>query len=369
MPRTAVPRFSLVRKLIRCSWNPQNLYNMSQKTKPLEIGRGTVFQQKWQGKKESRAYHGEHLREKQLLNQLDLDLYKKYSSYSAHLTSENDSRHLPRIFSLTYAFLERRLDYAVFRALFASSIYQARRMILAKKVKVNGQVVSRPYKELHPGDVFSVEPSAVIKAVSQPQKRPGNGSAINWLKIGQTAFTAKRYMAPFAFVPEYLQVAYNTCSAVYIRHPRIQHGRTEIPSPVSEDLLFKAFSYYVVRRSTRQSRLQRRKKRLPLNWGAEQEFSPVNYAEIFNYNDEESNHVTGSKGEVGAKSEKAESATEATERSETESITESIIESRKVDAKDDPVSTIESATDLKAVADAGPAGDTKVETDRESTAK
>lgn len=44
--------------------------------------------------------------------------------------------------NMTYAPIERRLDTAVFRALFASSARQARQFVIHGKVKVNGQEVS-----------------------------------------------------------------------------------------------------------------------------------------------------------------------------------------------------------------------------------
>ena len=42
---------------------------------------------------------------------------------------------------MTYAPLERRLDMAIFRALFASSARQARQLVTHGQVKVNGQKV------------------------------------------------------------------------------------------------------------------------------------------------------------------------------------------------------------------------------------
>lgn len=42
---------------------------------------------------------------------------------------------------MTYAPLERRLDTAIFRAMFASSIRQARQFVIHGSVKVNGKRV------------------------------------------------------------------------------------------------------------------------------------------------------------------------------------------------------------------------------------
>ena len=53
-------------------------------------------------------------------------------------------KQLPKIphLDMVYAPLERRLDTAVFRALFASSTRQARQFVTHGSVKVNGKTVS-----------------------------------------------------------------------------------------------------------------------------------------------------------------------------------------------------------------------------------
>lgn len=53
--------------------------------------------------------------------------------------------------------LERRLDVALYRCGFFSSIYMARQWILHKRILVNGKVAGRPSYELTPGDVIHVE--------------------------------------------------------------------------------------------------------------------------------------------------------------------------------------------------------------------
>lgn len=55
--------------------------------------------------------------------------------------SSNDASKLP-YGSMTFAPLERRLDSAIFRSLFASSARQARQFVVHGAVKVNGKKVS-----------------------------------------------------------------------------------------------------------------------------------------------------------------------------------------------------------------------------------
>jgi len=60
--------------------------------------------------------------------------------------------------------LERRLDTAIFRALFASSTRQARQFVTHGWVKVNGKKMKHPSYLLNPGDMFSVDPERVMFA-------------------------------------------------------------------------------------------------------------------------------------------------------------------------------------------------------------
>lgn len=90
--------------------------------------------------------------------------------------------------NMTFAPLERRLDTAVFRAMFASSTRQARQFVVHGDVKVNGKQVHCPGKyprrletlipafqmiypgyQLNPGDMFQVEPERVMFATGAPK--------------------------------------------------------------------------------------------------------------------------------------------------------------------------------------------------------
>jgi ribosomal protein S4 len=71
--------------------------------------------------------------------------------------------------NMTFAPLERRLDTAVFRALFASSIRQARQFVIHGSVKVNGKTLRHPGYLLNPGDMFQVEMERVLFAVGAPK--------------------------------------------------------------------------------------------------------------------------------------------------------------------------------------------------------
>lgn len=76
----------------------------------------------------------------------------------------------------TYAVLEKRLDFALFRAMFASSVRQARQFVLHGYVRVNGIPISQPGFILKPGDMFSVKPEKVLTALGT--QKPSVKSAV-----------------------------------------------------------------------------------------------------------------------------------------------------------------------------------------------
>lgn len=96
--------------------------------------------------------------------------------------------------NMAYAPLERRIDVAIFRALFASSTRQARQFVIHGAVKINGQVVraeqfpspfrrmlltnrghmqmTHPSYLLNPGDMFQVNPEFVLLATGKKKPPP-----------------------------------------------------------------------------------------------------------------------------------------------------------------------------------------------------
>jgi ribosomal protein S4 len=112
----------------------------------------------------TRAYHGEQIREKQwqrmFTSKLNAVIPMDHRYLAEFDGSElaagrgsgvekkpdqgEESQSAPLTvpyMNMTYAPVERRLDMAIFRALFASSARQARQLVVHGKVKVNGQKV------------------------------------------------------------------------------------------------------------------------------------------------------------------------------------------------------------------------------------
>ncbi|KAI9012078.1 hypothetical protein CLU79DRAFT_709577 [Phycomyces nitens] len=204
------------------SWNKYNLFNIAQKELPY-LTTKTLFQQKWLAKRETRAYHGDEVTERQF----------KSKFFDAKLPTINVASqtvpHAP-VAVLTFAELERRLDFVVFRSNFCPSVYAARQLCVHGKVKVNGKKLAFPSHKLKDGDVITVDPHAI-------QMLKGE-------KGTELSFEPKPFSQPFLFVPEYLEVNYNTCQTVFLRSPISRPGRSEIPSPFPPELHSLAYEYY-----------------------------------------------------------------------------------------------------------------------------
>ncbi|KAJ5562225.1 hypothetical protein N7461_000986 [Penicillium sp. DV-2018c] len=175
---------------IRQSWSKYNLYNLQRFRSPPTTNR-TFFQQKWSAKAVSRAYHGEQVREGQWKRMFDHRIRSVIPMSASDLAADdgslasagrgsglgkqdgdatNQNRRIPYT-HMAFAPLERRLDVAIFRALFASSTRQARQFVIHGAVTVNGQKMRHPSYLLNPGDLFQVEPDRVMFATGTPKNK------------------------------------------------------------------------------------------------------------------------------------------------------------------------------------------------------
>ncbi|KAL9011995.1 MAG: hypothetical protein Q9173_003211 [Seirophora scorigena] len=178
----------LKRPKLRQSWNKFNLYNLSRVEAENRRNR-TFFQQKWTAKAVSRAYHGETVKEKHWQRMFRRRLravvpmdpeqlarsdgYEQAEGRGSGLEPHPSKKQKPvsktPYMNMTYAPLERRLDTAIFRAMFASSTRQARQFVVHGDVKVNGKKMIYPGYHLNPGDMFQVEPERVLFATGAPK--------------------------------------------------------------------------------------------------------------------------------------------------------------------------------------------------------
>ncbi|KAK4134328.1 alpha-L RNA-binding motif-containing protein [Trichocladium antarcticum] len=188
----------LRRPRIRQTWNKYNLFNLDQGRTP-HLSPKTFFQQKWAAKALTRGYHGEHIKERQwerMFSRRPLSAVNMDPAYMAkHNGSEQaagrgsglvlgkEDRYLPHnranatdrtpYMQMVFAPMERRLDIAIFRALFASSARQARQFVIHGAVTVNGKKMTHPSYLLNPGDMFQVDIDRVMMATGKPKGKTG----------------------------------------------------------------------------------------------------------------------------------------------------------------------------------------------------
>lgn len=176
------------------SWAGINLYNLWARSLGPASGHDettfkrtflTLFQQRWKAKRLVRGYHGDYIGEKKFkkwyLPELIPDVRPKrplgLSRTIESLRIANRTReaaHMERkakkedeelasapVGSLMFIEVEKRIDTIVFRSCLATSVYQARHLVLTGKVKLNGVVCKQPSKRLEPGDMISVDPNSI----------------------------------------------------------------------------------------------------------------------------------------------------------------------------------------------------------------
>lgn len=75
-----------------------------------------------------------------------------------------------------------------------------------------------------------------------------NINPIDVRKPYATPWKPREFMSAFAFIPRYLEVNQNICSAVYVRHPVARPGLAEVPTPFHGETMALAFNWYLRRR-------------------------------------------------------------------------------------------------------------------------
>lgn len=190
-------RYCLKRQQVKMAWNPLNCYNLS-KRKPLNEKNLNIFQIEWKSKTLCRLYFNGDVTD---------TLFKR--TFNANGRKMHDA----------LAAMERRLDNATFRCMFASSIFAARKMVSDGRVLVNGRRIRFPDYRLEEGDI---------------------------LQIGKTyashtyALATHSMIRLWAFLPAYFEVDYATLSAIFLRKPML----SEIPSPYPETMVANMAGFY-----------------------------------------------------------------------------------------------------------------------------
>jgi ribosomal protein S4 len=121
------------------SWNKYNLHNLQRsgwlagRLSDKNLSERRLFAIQQVSKRYTRKYHGQELPERVFKKQL-------YSPrFNVVAGGEQGSRRL--IWGGFYQNVERRLDTVIFRSLFATSIRQARQLVVHGHVELNGKIV------------------------------------------------------------------------------------------------------------------------------------------------------------------------------------------------------------------------------------
>ncbi|OMH84607.1 putative 37S ribosomal protein S4-like [Zancudomyces culisetae] len=233
-----------------------------------------------------------HITEKTWLKVFNENLPAISTKLTRQKQNSRNQQHISPT-SLLYADLERRVDFIVFRSHFASSVWNARRMVLQGHVKLNGKVFRKPGHRVSDGDVITVDPYVIPTLVDpvnskstenskqdQPQESTESQDTPTTLSENETksqaesgtesvilntlkktrgehyAFKPFPYQQPFMFLPEYLEVNYNICSTMFLRSPTLKPNGSncDLPSPFPPDLHSLAYLYYL-KRGRRSSRV------------------------------------------------------------------------------------------------------------------
>ncbi|KAF7795457.1 hypothetical protein EIP86_006618 [Pleurotus ostreatoroseus] len=326
------PRFALLgTHHVTQSWSPKNLYNLWRRSnqdgdmyldarfdhlptlKPL-------FQQRWKSKTLTRAYHGDHINEKifrrwyvpktlpdvspkstKSLSSIGLKQWARKDDVAQQerkRLEEEQKKGVAPVGSLMYTEVERRLDVLIFRACFAPSVYEARRMVVHGDVLLNGVKHTNANTRLTPGDMISVDPKAIrfLQAKAKPKAKPVSESedtseesteespkessedtekaseadserVVKDSRYTVTPFNLPPYASPWLFVPAYLEVSFATCSAVFLRLPTARPEYSEIPTPFDADgeIMRLSWEWYADRHT--RIRSKRQLARMPENRG------------------------------------------------------------------------------------------------------
>jgi ribosomal protein S4 len=170
----------------KLSANPENIYNL-RRFKPFDDAKLDVWSIEWKSKTLTRLFFNGDV---------------KHSWFRRFFRA--NGRHI----LTTLCENEKRLDNAIFRALFSESIFKAAKLVSDGRVAVNGNIIRQPSFLLHPGDLVTLDGKAreKLQDIEQP-----------WLK----------WIRFWSFVPPYLEVSYKTASFVLISTPEYK----DIPHP------------------------------------------------------------------------------------------------------------------------------------------
>jgi len=101
----------------------------------------------------------------------------------------------------------------------------------------------QPQQHQEPEELSADDKRALRLALQAARDNP-----VDSTKPYATPWRPRPYMSPFVFIPRYLEVNQNVCSAVYLRHPVARPGLGEVPTPFHGETNQLAYNWYLRRR-------------------------------------------------------------------------------------------------------------------------
>eukprot|EP00834_Sanchytrium_tribonematis_P007385 NODE_659_length_4968_cov_0.490655.p3 type:complete len:297 gc:universal NODE_659_length_4968_cov_0.490655:2562-3452(+) len=290
MPRL-VQKYLQHTPVVRMSSNPHNLFALQSHS--IEIAGKNSFKQRWLAKREILSYFGGTIRTKQFKK-----IFATEPIPAPTIKEKNADLDNHMQLSLAFSMMERRLDVILYRSLLVSSVFEARSKIKRGFVSVNSVICRNFTKLVHIGDVVQFEAknndnlfqipevskktaipdvseqiadscsSRCISKLPLPRSVLRNGVKVN----SEYYFQPRIFFLPWLFVPNYLEVSFNTGAVVMHRLPNVKlisisGSRDEskrlcsdIPSPFNSKIMALAYEWFI-RRCKRQH-LKRRYKSL-----------------------------------------------------------------------------------------------------------
>lgn len=223
-------KYCAQRSLLSMTWAKDNRKLFIEKLRnPKTISKTDTFtrsQLEAVSKRFIRAYHFPQLTDKQFLRD-----YWYIPDYEIDIPPEvgESSHKTPRQQCLIMR-LEKRLDTFLFRCHFAESFLVARRLIEEGNVKINQRTELRYGHLLEPGDLITIDPKVTpfISGRASFNKHDDDYSLIPQMAV----------------LPEYIEVDYLTCSAIFLRDPLIFKHRIDVPTPFKSSYYEAAFDHY-----------------------------------------------------------------------------------------------------------------------------
>jgi hypothetical protein len=96
------------------------------------------------------------------------------------------------------------------------------------------------YEELRDEGLTRAEQTTLLDLLKRNDENP-----LDERKPYKTPWAPRPYMAPFAFIPRYLEVNQKICAAVYLRHPVAKRGYGEVPTPFGYEVNQMAYTWYL----------------------------------------------------------------------------------------------------------------------------